>query len=154
MGKAMRVLLGLLLAAPLIELWLIIRVGSHLGALTTIALLIGAGLLGMNLLRQQSLSTLMRVDQRLQGGELPAGEILEGFALTLAAALLLIPGFITDVLALPLLIPPLRRGLVRHYLGSAHFSAHYRSGYRQTQTGAQGDIIDGEWRREDGPRLR
>ncbi len=73
----MRWLLWLLLAMPLIELWFIIRVGSSIGGFTTIALLLGAGILGMNLLRLQGFNTLSKLDQRLQRGELPAVEILE-----------------------------------------------------------------------------
>ncbi|HNE26920.1 MAG TPA: FxsA family protein, partial [Pseudomonadales bacterium] len=67
----MRWLLWLLLAMPLIELWFIIRVGSSIGGLATIALLLGAGILGMNLLRLQGFNTLTKLDQRLQRGELP-----------------------------------------------------------------------------------
>lgn len=150
-GEAMPTVLWLLLAAPLIELWFIIRVGATLGAVNTIVLLVVAGILGMHLLRRQSLQTLLRVDQRLQTGELPAEEILEGFVLTLAALCLVIPGFITDVLAIPLLVPPLRRWVVRRYLHSRHFHQHYPPG-----PGGQprGETIEGEWRREDDSRLR
>lgn len=150
----MRVFLWLFLAAPLIELWFIIRVGSELGAITTIFLLVMAGVVGMSLLRQQSFNTLLRVDQRLQMGEMPAEEILEGFALTLAAVLLIIPGFITDILALPLLIRPLRRWLVKRFLRTAYYQQHYfrQDTYRQ-DTRHQSDIIDGEFRREDDHRL-
>lgn len=151
----MRVFLWLLLASPLIELWFLIRVGSQLGAINTIFLLIAAGVVGMNLLRQQSLSTLMRVDQRLQTGELPAVEILEGFILTLAAVLLIIPGFITDILAIPLLVPPLRRWLAKRFLATGYYKQHYY----QTSADPEGrahdaNIIDGEFRREDEPKLR
>ena len=152
----MPAVLWLLLAAPFIELWFIIRVGSSLGALNTIALLIFAGIAGMALLRRQSLSAMLRLDQRLQQGELPADEILGGFLLAFAAILLLIPGFLSDLLALPLLLPPLRRWLVRRYLGSRHYRAHYfrTSKPFQQRPGAPHDIIEGEWRREDDPRLR
>ncbi|MBK8288710.1 MAG: FxsA family protein [Pseudomonadales bacterium] len=157
----MRVFLWLFLAMPLIELWFMIRVGSELGALTTLFLLVMAGIIGMNLLRQQSFNTLLRVDQRLQMGEMPAAEILEGFVLTLAAVLLIIPGFITDVLAIPLLIPPLRHWLVKRFLRTAYYQQHYyreQPAYREQHTyrqdnGQHNDIIDGEFRREDDPRL-
>lgn len=153
----MRMLLWLFLAAPLIELWFIIHVGSELGALPTIVLLITAGAVGMTLLRQQSFNTLLRVDQRLQMGEMPAVEILEGFILTLAAVLLIIPGFITDILAIPLLIPPLRRLLVQRFLSTGYYQQRYtaRSPFGQASPfQSDGDIIDGEYRREDDPRLR
>jgi UPF0716 protein FxsA len=151
----MRVFLWLLLASPLIELWFMIRVGSQLGAINTIFLLIAAGVVGMNLLRQQSLSTLMRVDQRLQTGEVPAAEILEGFILTLAAVLLIIPGFITDILAIPLLIPPLRRWLAKRFLATGYYKQHYyQTGTGREDRAQDADIIDGEFRREDEPKLR
>lgn len=145
----MRVFLWLLLAAPLIELWFLIKVGSSIGAINTIVLLILAGVVGASLLRKQSFNTLLRVDQRLQMGELPAAEILEGFALALAAILLIIPGFITDILALPLLTPPLRRLLSGRFVKTGYYHQHY---YREP-TGEQHDIIDGEYRREEDPRL-
>lgn len=148
----MRGVFWLLLAAPLVELWFIIRVGSELGAIMTILLLVSAGMAGMALLRQQSINTLLRVDQRLQTGELPATEILEGFALTLAAVLLLIPGFITDFLALPLLLPPVRHWLAKRFLRSGYYTQHYRA--QTYSSSSNSDIIDGEWRREDDPRLR
>lgn len=140
----------LLLAAPLVELWFIIRVGSSIGAISTIFLLVAAGVIGMSLLRQQSLATLLRVDQRLQMGELPAAEILEGFLLTLTAILLIIPGFITDILAIPLLLPPLRRRMAARMIRSSYYHQHYPGPERS----ASPDIIEGEWRREDDPRLR
>lgn len=145
----MRAFFWLLLAAPLLELWFIIKVGSALGALTTIALLLLAGVAGVALLRHQSFSTLLRLDQRLQQGELPAAEILEGFALALAAVLLLVPGFLSDILALPLLLSPVRRALVRRALGTGYYRQHYGQPGRHNHP----DIIEGEWRRDDDPRL-
>ena len=145
----MRVFLWLLLAAPLIELWFMIRVGSSIGAINTLILLILAGVVGASLLRKQSFNTLLRVDQRLQVGELPAAEILEGFVLALAAILLMIPGFITDILAIPLLVPPLRHWLAGRFVKTGYYHQHY---YRE-QTGEQHDIIDGEYRRDEDPRL-
>ncbi|HQQ63836.1 MAG TPA: FxsA family protein [Pseudomonadales bacterium] len=137
--------LWLILLAPVVELWFLIHVGGSIGALNTIVLLIGAGMLGSALLRQQSFTMLMRLDDRLQKGEMPAEEILEGALLTLAAVLLIIPGFISDMLAVPLLVAPLRRLLIRRYLASRHFRSHYT---QQTTT-----IIEGEFHRENDKRL-
>ena len=165
----MRVFLWLFLAAPLIELWFMIRVGSEIGAIPTIFLLIMAGSIGMSILRKQSFDTLLRVNQRLQTGEVPAVEILEGFILTLAAVLLIIPGFITDILAIPLLAPPLRSWLVKRFLRTGYYQQHYyrqdtytkdtyeqstyeNSTYKQS-TGQNNDIIDGEFKREDDKKL-
>lgn len=152
----MRVFLWIFLAAPLIELWFMIRVGSEIGAISTIILLVLAGIVGTNLLRQQSLNTLLRVDQRLQMGEVPAAEILQGFVLALAAILLIIPGFITDILAIPLLISPLRNWLVKRFLGTGYYRQHYHQQnpfHHQQPNGQDADIIDGEFRREDDAKL-
>jgi UPF0716 protein FxsA len=160
----MRIFLWLFLAAPLIELWFMIRVGSAIGAIPTIFLLIMAGSIGMSILRKQSFDTLLRVNQRLQTGEVPAVEILEGFILTLAAVLLIIPGFITDILALPLFISPLRSWLVKRFLRTAYYQQHYfhqhhyqkntyeHSPYEKS-TAQDSNIIDGEFKREDDPKL-
>ena len=158
----MRWFLWLLLVMPLIELWFIIRVGSSIGGLATIGLLIGAGILGMNLLRMQGFNTLTKLDQRLQRGELPADEILEGFALSLAAFLLILPGFISDMLAIPLLISPLRRWLVRRIPGTGFYMQRYTtrqqtpfgSGSRYSGDIIDGEVIEGESQREDSTRLR
>jgi UPF0716 protein FxsA len=160
----MRIFLWLFLAAPFIELWFMIRVGSEIGAIPTIVLLIMAGSIGMSILRKQSFDTLLRVNQRLQTGEVPAVEIFEGFILTLAAVLLIIPGFITDILALPLLIPQLRSLLVKRFLRTGYYQQHYyrqstytKNTYEQNtyeqSTGQTNDIIDGEFKREDDPKL-
>jgi|SRR6478735_11124809 len=160
----MRLFFWIFLAAPLIELWFMIRVGSEIGAIPTIFLLIMAGSIGMSILRKQSFDTLLRVNQRLQTGEVPAVEILEGFILTLAAVLLIIPGFITDILALPLLISPLRSWLVKRFLRTAYYQQHYfqQQSYQQNtyehstyekSTVQDSNIIDGEFKREDDPKL-
>lgn len=107
----MRILLLLFVILPLAELWLLIWVGSIIGALPTVALVVSTAVLGVLLLRRQGLDTLLRGRQRLEMGEVPAEEVIEAMILAMSGVLLLLPGFATDVLGLLGLIAPLRRRL-------------------------------------------
>ena len=71
----MRYLLFLFIAMPVLEMWVLINVGSQIGALATIALVLLTALIGVSLLREQGFETLLRGRQKLQSGELPTGEI-------------------------------------------------------------------------------
>jgi UPF0716 protein FxsA len=108
----MRVFFFLFIIIPIIEMWLLIRVGSQIGALSTIFLVFLTAAVGLALLRQQGFATLLKVNQRMQHGQLPATEILEGIALAVGGALLLTPGFITDGFGFICLIPATRRLLI------------------------------------------
>ena len=101
----MRYLLLLFIAIPIIEMWLLITVGQHIGAPLTIWLVVATAVIGVYWLRQQGFSTLTRLNQRLSSGQLPAREIAEGVILTIGGALLLTPGFATDILGFSCLFP-------------------------------------------------
>lgn len=139
----------LVLGLPTLEIYLLIEIGSDIGAIPTVFLVVFTAVLGGLLVRQQGLTTLMRVRQALDRDQVPALEILEGALLLLAGLLLLIPGFFTDAVGFLLLIPALRRlmlsGFVRRFRAS---SAVMRSA--QSPTHADGNrVIEGEFRRED-----
>lgn len=101
-----------LLGLPLAEIWVMIEVGQEIGALPTVAAIVATAALGILLFRIQGIATLARVQDRLDRGEAPVGELLSGLGLLVAGLLLLIPGFLTDALGLILFIPPVRRFLV------------------------------------------
>ncbi|MEE4299679.1 MAG: FxsA family protein, partial [Pseudomonadales bacterium] len=103
------------LLTPIVEMYLLIKVGGWIGALPTIGLVALTAMIGVALLRQQGFATLLRGQQRLAAGELPAQEMMEGFALAVGGALLLTPGFVTDGFGFALLLPFTRRALV-HWL--------------------------------------
>ncbi|MFP4131683.1 MAG: FxsA family protein [Thiohalospira sp.] len=107
------ILLALFVGAPLVELYILIKVGEVIGAGITVLAVIGTAVLGAWLIRAQGLSTQARLRQRLAMGEMPAMEVLEGAALLVAGVTLLTPGFVTDTFGFLLLIPPLRRALIR-----------------------------------------
>lgn len=101
---------------PIVEMYLLIEVGGYIGAWPTIALVMITAMIGVALLRIQGLSTLTRGVGRLQGGELPAREMIEGLLLAVAGALLLTPGFVTDGIGFILLTPPLRGAIAERVL--------------------------------------
>ena len=109
----MRILLLVFIIVPIVEMWLLIQVGGFIGALPTIAAVLLTAMIGLALLRRQGLSTLLRVNQRMASGELPAREMLEGIVLAVSGALLLTPGFFTDAIGFAGLTPVLRQWLVR-----------------------------------------
>ncbi len=104
----------LFLTIPLVEIYLLIKVGGVIGAPMTIFLVVFTAVLGAWLLRIQGFSTLRRIQQTLNQGGLPAVELLEGALLLMAGALLLTPGFFTDAIGFACLVPVLRRTLIMH----------------------------------------
>lgn len=101
-----------LLGLPVAEIWVMIEIGQEIGAFPTVALIVGTAALGVLMFRIQGMATLARVQDHLDRGETPVGELLSGLGLLVAGMLLLIPGFLTDALGLILFIPPVRRFLV------------------------------------------
>ncbi len=103
------ILMLLFLVIPIIEIYLLIRVGGYIGVLPTIGLVVLTAVIGASLLRSQGLQTYMRFNQSLNEGRLPANEIIEGVALLVGGALLLTPGFFTDLIGFFCLLPITRR---------------------------------------------
>ncbi|MBI1422055.1 MAG: biotin--acetyl-CoA-carboxylase ligase [Gammaproteobacteria bacterium] len=101
--------LALFILIPIIELYVLIKVGSYIGALSTIGLVLLTAVIGLNLLRHQGISTLNQVQAQMQRGEIPATGMLEGMLIFFAGAMLLTPGFVTDTVGFLLMIPPLRK---------------------------------------------
>ena len=104
----MAVLALLFLVVPLIELFVIIQVGQTIGALNTIGLLLLMSVLGGWLMKREGLATMRRFQTKLGRGELPEKELVDGFLIMFGGALMLTPGFMTDVLGMALLLPPVR----------------------------------------------
>jgi UPF0716 protein FxsA len=90
---------------PLLELYILIKIGSHLGAFMTIGLIIFTALFGLLLARFEGLRTLHQIRQNLSQGIVPAEEMLDSVLIFAGGVLFVVPGVITDVAALVLLIP-------------------------------------------------
>lgn len=163
----MRLLFLLFIILPIAELMLLFKVGQTIGVIPTIALVLLTAAAGVRILKHQSRSTLQRAQQRMDSGELPGTEILEGFLISIGGALLLTPGFITDLFAIALLLPFTRRPLVQYLFKSGRTQAFgsFQGGFTFTRFGGgwppQGgqsrkDVFEGEFTREapQNPSLR
>jgi len=114
-------ILLLFILVPLVEIYFLIKVGSVIGVLPTILIVILTAVLGTALLKQQGLATLRRYQQSLAQGRVPARELVEGLALAFGGALLLTPGFVTDFVGFLCLLPVTRRPLIGWVLRHARF---------------------------------
>jgi UPF0716 protein FxsA len=147
-----RILLILFLLIPLIEIYLLIKVGGLIGALPTITLVVFTAVLGALIIRFQGFSVMSRVRLTLARGEVPAIEMMEGAVLLVAGALLLTPGFFTDTLGFLCLIPSLRQSLIvwfiqRHVIMSGVSTRNTR---QDKERHHKPRIIEGEsWRVDD-----
>ena len=103
------------LVVPLVELYVLIQVGQAIGALPTVAILLADSLLGAALMRSQGRAAWRRFLSVSRSGRVPAREVVDGALVIFGGALLLTPGFVTDILGVLLLLPP-TRALVRRYL--------------------------------------
>ena len=96
---------------PIIEIYLLIEIGSMFGALTAVTLVILTGFLGAFLARMQGLQTLYRIQESLREGRMPSGELLDALLIVIAGLVLLTPGFLTDSAGFLLLIPATRKSI-------------------------------------------
>jgi len=146
------------LIVPVVEIYILIQVGQVIGALWTVFFVVLTAIIGVQLLKSQGLSTLSRAQQKMNSGEMPAKELLEGFALVIAGAFLLTPGFFTDAFGFLLLFPLTRSlivsSLVAKLMASDRFAMH---GVYQSHSSSQnqnkessGDVIEGvKYHKED-----
>ena len=109
------VLVLLFIVVPILELYVLIQIGQAIGVLPTIALLILDSVLGAALMRAQGRAAWLRFNRALAEGRVPGREVIDGVLVIFGGALLLTPGFLSDILGLILLIPP-TRALVRRML--------------------------------------
>lgn len=139
----------------MVEIYLLITVGGVIGALPTILLVIGTAVVGVQLLRQQGLSTLARLQSSVQQGELPTTVMLEGVILLICGALLLTPGFFTDAIGFLMLVPNLRRWVIERlirrvvFTTAANFAEPSNTQGTSTERGQGPRTIEGEFHRDE-----
>ena len=126
----------LIVAIPLIEIYLFIKIGSQIGAITTLALILITALLGVWYARFEGFNTLKSGITQLRNNELPIYEIVSGAAITIAAVMLIIPGFATDVFGILLIFPYTRKILL------SKISEKYKR--KNEKNNKYEKIIDGE----------
>ena len=105
----------LIIAVPLIEIFLFIKVGSYIGAYNTISLTLITAIIGVIYARYEGFNTLRSAIPQLKKDEIPIYEIISGAALAFAALLLILPGFVTDLLGFLLIFPPTRKVFVNKF---------------------------------------
>ena len=144
----MPVLLLLFIIMPIVEIAVLIQVGSVIGLLPTVAIVIVTAVLGTTMLRQQGLATLARARQRMDQGEMPAQQLVEGLLLVVGGVLLLTPGFVTDAVGFLCLIPFTRALIATRMSREALLRVHVSSGGPQ----ARGATGPGAHSPRTGPR--
>ena len=102
---------------PVVEIYLLIEIGSAFGVFTSIALVVFTGFLGAYLARIQGLQTLFRIQESLREGRMPSAELLDALLIGIAGLVLLTPGFLTDTVGFVLLIPSTRNA-IKYWLQS------------------------------------
>ena len=105
----MNTVLLLIILVPLIEIYLLIKIGYQIGALNTIYLILFTAFVGIFYVRYEGFNTLKSAIKQLKNNEIPVYEIISGAALAFAAFLLILPGFITDLIGLLIIFPPTRK---------------------------------------------
>lgn len=145
---ALVLFLLLFVGAPLAELYLLIEVGTRIGALATITLSVCTAVLGGLLVRWQGVAVLFRVRAAQARDEVPAIELLEGLTLLMAGVLLLLPGLITDTIGFLLLVAPLRRAVILRWL-QRRGVLRPAGGVAPDPTARKGGYIEGDYHRED-----
>jgi len=136
------ILLSIILV-PVIEIYLLIKIGSQIGAMTTILLIFTTAIVGIYYAKYEGLNTLRSGFSQLSKNETPAYEVISGAAIAFAALLLIIPGFLTDVIGF-LLIFPISRKLIFGKLSSKHIKKTKKKDYIE---GEYEDIEDDDDRK-------
>lgn len=137
---------AIVLGGILLEIFGVAWVGSEVGALWTVLLVVLTSVLGVALVRLEGLRHWARMQAVLARGETPGAEVLEVGLLVLAGVLLLVPGFFSDVVGLSLLLPPLRRGLAQRW----YERLDARTRYARPARPRDGHVLEGEWRDASG----
>ena len=133
----MNTLFLIILFVPLVEIYLFIQIGGQIGAFNTILIILLTAVVGVYFVRLQGLSTLKSGVTQLYKNQIPVYEMISGAALALAAFLLIIPGFATDIIGF-LLILPITRNIIFKYLGKKY-----------TKEKIKDDLIEGEYEDKD-----
>ncbi|SET70952.1 FxsA family protein [Thalassotalea agarivorans] len=153
-----QILFLLFIVIPIIEIAVIIQVGSILGVWPTVAIVILTAWLGAKNVRAQGIATMQKVQLKMAQGEMPSDDIVAGMLLLVAGVLLVTPGFVTDIFGLSLLIPQVRKNLINGVKKHVFVAQMQRNGFTQfeshnvytTQEKSKQDrTIDGEFERKE-----
>ncbi|MCW8996807.1 MAG: FxsA family protein, partial [Psychromonas sp.] len=146
-------------SVSLLEIFVLVKVGSFLGAWPTVLLVIITALIGSALVRSQGLQLLQQLQQRLAQGEMPGLQLIEGIMLLVTGVLLVTPGFVTDLCGLLLLQPKIRVRIAKLVLANVklnpnvsmtgHASRSPKDSPFSRSKSDKDDVIEGEFERKD-----
>jgi UPF0716 protein FxsA len=155
----------------LLDFVILFSVGSQIGLLTTLLLVLATGFIGLYLIRREGVATFARARERMSRGEVPSEELLTGAALIFGGALLMAPGFLSDTLGFICLIPDARRRLGRllawlgvrfrgfHVGASSHRQQQSQESHREqahhqdtSRRGSREEPLEGDFISRDEPR--
>ena len=145
----MKFLLPIFIILPIIEMYFLIQVGSFIGALSTISLVILTAIIGLMVIKAQGFQALMKAKVKVRNGEMPTEEISTGFFLIISGLFLLTPGFFTDSIGFLFLVPQVRlviRNLMMFFLPNLFVNPIFS---KKNPTSIDDDWIEGEFKKED-----
>ena len=134
----MNTVLLLIILIPILEIYLFIKIGSQIGAFTTISLIFFTAIIGVYYAKHEGLNTLKSGVTQLYKNQIPFFELISGAALAMAAFLLIIPGFATDILGFLIIFPLTRKIIFQFFLRK-----------RKNETYIKDDLIEGEYEDRD-----
>ncbi|SFP13489.1 UPF0716 protein FxsA [Mesorhizobium sp. NFR06] len=140
-----------LLLLPLLEIAGFVVVGREIGALATVGLVILSSVAGSLLLRHQGFGVMARVRTEMDAGRDPSRQLAHGAMIVLAAILLIIPGFITDIFAILLLLPPVRDFAWRLLKNRIVMATSFSRGFSARRRDDVIDLDDSDYSRDDYP---
>ena len=153
----MPVALIIFITVPLLEMLVLFEVADRIGGIQTLLMVVLTAVIGVQVLKLQGFSTLLRANDRIRQGQLPAQEIIEGMLLAAAGAMLLTPGFLTDTIGFLCLTGPVRRPLAGRLIaagvvragGFGSFSSRNGAGRGDDAFGngpaSRGQVFEGEY---------
>ena len=134
----MNTALLLIILIPILEIYLFIKIGSQIGAFTTISLIFFTAIIGVYYARYEGLNTLRSGVSQLYKNQMPLFELMSGAALAVAAILLIFPGFATDLLGFLIIFPLTRKIIFRLFTQNKKSEVHVKD-----------DLIEGEYEDKD-----
>ena len=138
---------------PVIEITILIKVGQAIGGWYTVGIVLLSAFIGVNMLRYQGVSTLLKARSRIESGEMPLSEMRDGIIIAIGGALLITPGFVTDAVGFACLLP-FTRGLFFHMFGhrisafaqkNSHAHFHSSNMNQHVKPDSDDEIIDAEY---------
>lgn len=157
------ILLVLFIVIPLLEIMVLIQVGSVIGSINTILLLIVTAVIGASLVRSQGMRAWVKAQERMSAGELPGQQIAEGVIIFVAGLMFVTPGFLTDIFALVMVTPGFRQAFARKLMqrmqvqssfGAFHMHSSFGRGTPNHSAQQDDDVIEGEFSERDDSRAR